>query len=99
MGLEIISFLTDFVRILGQVLVWLIFAKVILSWIPTKKNSLTRFIDNSTAPIFAVAKRVTPNLGMIDFSPIVAYILVELSVYLLLKLVTVLAPFIINLAG
>jgi YggT family protein len=99
MGEKIIEMLVVFVTVSKNLFVWLIFAKVILSWIPSKPNPLTRFIDGATAPLFNLARKVTPRLGMLDLSPIVAYLGVGLIAYVLLEVLNLLAPTIINLFG
>ncbi len=68
----IAAFLTYFIQIFVEIATFLIFARVVLSWIPTKSNALTEFIRTSTEPILLLAKKITPRLGMIDLSPIIA---------------------------
>lgn len=99
MGEDIINFLSTFVRVFREMFIWLIFARVILSWIPSKPNALSRFINSATDPVFKLAKKITPRLGMIDISPIIAYIGVEVTASLLLRLLQASSPYIINMLG
>ena len=53
----------------------LIFIRVILSWIPQKAEKLQRFIYSITEPILGPIRKVVPPLGgMMDLSPIIAYL-------------------------
>ena len=97
MGENIVKFLITFVSTLGQIFVWLIFARVILSWIPSKPNALSRFINNATNPLFNIARKITPRLGMIDLSPIIVYIGIEIVTSILLRVIQLVAPYIINM--
>jgi YggT family protein len=97
MGENIVEFLITFVSTLGEIFIWLIFARVILSWIPSKPNRISIFINNATNPVFNLARKITPRLGMIDLSPIIAYIGIELVTTVFLKAIQAIAPYIINM--
>lgn len=77
-----------------QVLEWLIFIRIILSWIPLFgiNNSVGRLIYQLTEPILGPCRRMLDKspLGggmMLDFSPVIALILMVLIKQLLLGLV------------
>lgn len=73
------GFLTLFVVLLFRALNYAIFGRVILSWIDPFGNWLiTRIIRDITEPILGPIRRVLPTLGMMDFSPIVAILLLQL---------------------
>ena len=68
------------VNILVSIMTWFIIAQAILSWlvafniVNTRSGivySIARFLDTVTAPLLEPARRVIPNLGGIDISPIV----------------------------
>lgn len=77
--------LAESVLILGQLLNVLILIRVMLSWFPVKpENKLVRFIYMTTEPILGTIRGLInksplggPGL-MIDFSPIFAYLMVQL---------------------
>lgn len=57
----------------------LIFIRVILSWVPSGIHNFRKFIYDVTEPILAPIRKIIPPLGgMIDLSPIIAYILLYL---------------------
>lgn len=74
----------DVILIMLQVLFFLVLGRVLMSWIPlfTQKpldfsNPLVRFLFEVTEPILAPIRRYT-MVGMIDLSPIVVIILIQI---------------------
>jgi YggT family protein len=71
----------QFIKVFIQfflVALWLIIlGRVILSWVnPRFEGPLARFVYETTEPLLAPIRRVLPQTGMIDFSPLVLLILV-----------------------
>ena len=71
---------TQFLRVFVQFLVlafWLVLlGRVLMSWVnPRFEGAVGRFLYETTEPILAPIRRVLPQTGMIDFSPIVAFVL------------------------
>jgi len=74
----------SFIRILGEVLTIVIIIRAILSWFsPSPTNRLVIILTYITEPILAPLRRIIPRAGMIDFTPLVAIILLQLIIYLL----------------
>ena len=72
-------FLRDIVNIIFQVYIWLIFARILLSWVKHNPyNPLIRFIYDVTEPLLGFFRRIIPPLGVIDISPIAAFFALEL---------------------
>lgn len=65
----------------------LIFARIILSWMPKARNSLTQFIFDATEPILKPFRRFNPKGSPLDFSPIIVIILIELIRYFFIRLI------------
>lgn len=56
----------------------IIFARVIASWIVQNPyNPIYRFLFTMTEPLLAPIRNILPNMGL-DFSPIVAYLLLNI---------------------
>lgn len=56
----------------------LIFARVIASWIVQDySHPVMRFLVGITEPILGPIRNIMPNIGL-DFSPIVAYVLIRI---------------------
>ncbi|KXZ39575.1 YggT family protein [Alkalithermobacter thermoalcaliphilus JW-YL-7 = DSM 7308] len=73
------------IRSLGyfvQFIEWMIFIRVIMSWIPTNRYSaFYNFVYNVTEPIMAPVRELTYRFlrtGPIDLSPIIALFLIRL---------------------
>jgi YggT family protein len=70
-----------------QVLVWIIIAQVIISWlvafnvINTSSNFVRTLLDaleRLTAPLYRPIRKVLPDFGGIDFSPIVLILAIQI---------------------
>lgn len=77
------AILAQAVDIFGQVLVLLILAEIILSYVLDPYHPLRRFVNQLVEPLLAPIRRVVPQVGMFDFSPMVLIILVQLITNLL----------------
>ena len=73
----VISLLVRIIDIIAQFLILLIIVKVILSYVMDPYNPFRRSIDNLVEPLLAPIRRVVPLIGMLDFSPLVLIILVQ----------------------
>jgi YggT family protein len=70
-----------------QVLVWIIIAQIIISWlvafnvINTSSNfvrTLLDALDRLTAPLYRPIRKIMPDFGGIDFSPIVLILAIQI---------------------
>lgn len=85
MGLERI------VNIAFQVYIWLIFARIILSWVKHNPyQPVIRFIYETTEPVLGFFRRIIPPIGAIDISPIAAFFALELLNRLVIQLLRML---------
>jgi YggT family protein len=73
------------VDLLLQVLTWIIIIQAVLSWLVAFKviNTYNDFVrqllyalDRVTQPLYRPVRRVLPDFGAIDFSPIVVLLLI-----------------------
>ena len=79
--------LFQFVNLVFTILSLLIFVRVLLSWVQVNPyNPLIRLLYNLTDPILAPFQRIIPPAGGMDFSPLVALIVIDLLRRLLLSL-------------
>ncbi len=78
------TFLFSFIRILAEVLTMAILIRVILSWFSSgPTNMLTNLLYQVTEPILTPLRRIIPRVGVFDFTPMVAIILLQLIAKLL----------------
>jgi len=75
------------IRVLCDVLAILILLRVLVSWYsPRPTNVLVVILHRLTEPILAPLRRIIPRVGMFDFTPLVAVILLQVIRYLSLYL-------------
>jgi YggT family protein len=71
--------------ILFQIYTLMLFARIISSWIPELQGTrFMQFIAFYTDPYLNLFRRIIPPLGMIDISPIFAFLALEFIRYLIL---------------
>ncbi|MCP4789100.1 MAG: YggT family protein [Gammaproteobacteria bacterium] len=62
-----------------DILFFAILGSIILSWVaPQSHHPATLLLRQITEPVMAPARRLLPNLGGLDFSPIVVFIVINL---------------------
>jgi YggT family protein len=72
------SFVVTFIQLLLQALSFAILGRVLLSWIDPRGNMrVTQILHEMTEPILAPIRSVMPTVGMFDFSPIIAMLLLQ----------------------
>jgi YggT family protein len=80
------GFLIVLIDITVRIITLLVIAKVILSYFMSPYHPIRETIDRLVEPILAPVRRVVPAVGMIDFSPIVLIIGLQLLRVLLINL-------------
>ena len=78
------TFFLRFLELLCEVLTFIILLRTIISWIsPGQTNALTRILYQVTEPLLAPLRHIIPRVAMLDFSPLVAIILLQVIATLL----------------
>jgi YggT family protein len=89
--------LVDIVNLLLSILTWIIIIQVILSWLfafnvlntsSAGVRAVAVALDRLTAPLYRPIRRLLPDFGGIDFSPLVVLILIQIIRRLLAGVVT-----------
>ena len=76
--------LFNIIRILCDVLTIVILLRVVVSWIsPGSTNILAVILHRLTEPFLAPLRRIIPRVDRLDFSPLVAIILIQVIYYFL----------------
>ena len=79
--------LVNFIRLLVTVLWFLLIARVVLSWTnPTGGGGLTAFIYQATEPILGPIRRVLPPTSGVDWSPLVAMLLLGVILRVIVRI-------------
>lgn len=71
--------LIRFIDVLARLLSLAILVRVLLSWLPVDRNGrFAEIILQITEPVVEPIRRVLPTFGGLDFSPMIAMVLVEM---------------------
>ncbi len=81
-----VNFLILFVSLLSRILILLVVVEVILSYFMSPYHPVRSAILKIIDPILSPIRKVLPNIGMLDFSPIVLILLIQLAETLLIAL-------------
>ena len=81
------SLLVNFIQLLAFLIWFLLIARVVLSWTnPMGGGGLVAFVYQVTEPILAPIRRVLPATGGIDWSPLVAMLILGVIVRVIVRL-------------
>ncbi len=70
-----------------QILTWSVIARALISWLPIDQSStIYQVLFRITEPIIDPIRRVLPNTGMIDLSPLAALIVLIVLGQMILRL-------------
>ena len=81
-----IIFLINLINFLSQALIIVVIVSVVLSYFMQPYHPVRRALDTIVEPLLAPIRRVVPLVGMIDFSPLILIILIEIVSFLLRNL-------------
>jgi YggT family protein len=70
--------LAQMIGLLANLLIILIFIWVIVSWILPPYHPVREALDRIVDPMLAPIRRIVPLVGMMDLSPMILMILIEL---------------------
>lgn len=64
--------IANFLQVLVMAVWLLVLGRVLVSWVdPRGSNQLSLFLIQATEPFLAPIRRLLPQTGMIDFSPLI----------------------------
>jgi YggT family protein len=79
--------LIQLVQTLFEVYTFILLARVLITWFQVDPyNPIVRVLYQLTEPLLAPIRRVLPQTGMMDFSPIVAFIVITVVERIVLSL-------------
>lgn len=84
----LISILINVIQTLSTVLLLAVLASVLLSYFLPPYNNFRVFLDRIINPLLVPIRRVVPPLGMIDFSPVVLIILIQVVEWILISILS-----------
>ena len=68
----------EFIDVAAQILIVLVIASVILSYFMSPYHPVREALDRIVEPMLMPIRRVVPLVGMLDFSPLILIILIQL---------------------
>ena len=74
------------INIIAQFITLLVIVQVALSYFMSPYHPVRQSIDRLVEPLLAPIRRILPQTGMLDFSPLILIILVQLVARLLVGL-------------
>ena len=81
------SYLSTFIIVLARVLNFTILIRVFMSWLPINPESrFVALILEITEPILGPIRRLMPNMGGLDLSPMFGLILIQVMERVLLSM-------------
>ena len=77
--MSILDYFINFISFLCRLFAILIVVRSVLSWFsPRPTNVLTVYLYKVTEPFLIPLRRIIPRTGMVDFSPLVAVLILYL---------------------
>ena len=75
-----------FISALAQLLILLVIVSVILSYFMDPYHPVRRSIDSVVEPMLAPIRRVVPLIGVLDLSPLILIILIQVISNILIRI-------------
>ncbi|MCF7845645.1 MAG: YggT family protein [Candidatus Peribacteraceae bacterium] len=90
MNSQIVSILANTIDLFFRALSFLIIIRILMSWFaPRSRGQIAFFVLSATEPILRFFRRLPLRIGMLDLSPLVAIIAIDLARTFLLRLLFV----------
>jgi YggT family protein len=80
-------FLVSLVNFTSLAVTLLMLAYAILSWVAKPWNQVRIFVNRISEPLLAPIRRVVPLVGMVDISPLILILLVQLIARVLVNII------------
>lgn len=77
--------LAQIINAFAQIYVWIVIASILMSYFMDPYHPIRQGVDNLVRPLLDPIRRVVPPVGMIDFSPLVLIILIQVVSNLLVR--------------
>lgn len=81
-----IGFLITVIQVAANILTLIILADVILSFFLNPFHPLRQTLDAIVEPLLAPIRQIMPQTGMLDFSPLILLILIQLIESILVQI-------------
>jgi YggT family protein len=82
----VITLFAQLINVLAQLITLLVIISAVLSFFMSPYHPLRQSLDRLVDPMLAPIRRIVPAVGMIDFSPLILIILVQVVATALINL-------------
>ena len=73
---ELFNSLAFLVNAICQIFYWLLVARIIISWFPVEPyHPIVQFLTQVTDPLLAPLRRIPLQIGMLDLTPLIAFMI------------------------
>jgi YggT family protein len=80
-----INLLASIINLLANLIVLLVIVDTILSFFLSPYNQIRSTLDRILQPLLTPIRKVVPLVGMLDFSPLILIIIIEILKYVLIS--------------
>lgn len=81
------DFLAALIINIIKILKYAILVRILLSWVKQgPPGRITQIIHEITEPVLRIFRKILPRTGMIDFSPILAFVALDFAQFGIIKL-------------
>ncbi len=88
------SFLANLVSLIINVFELILLARIIASWLQVNPyNPIMQFLYRITEPVLAPIRRMLPPTGMMDFSPLVVFVILLVLQAILIQVIFAIFPY------
>jgi YggT family protein len=81
-----VGFFIQFINIVSRLLTLIVIIDIVLSYFMSPYNSVRMALDRVVNPLLNPIRRVVPPLAMIDFSPLILIVLINIVSSVLINL-------------
>jgi len=83
-----INFIIFLISLISRMVLIVVIVDVLISYFMSPFHPFRETLDRIVSPMLKPIQRVVPSVGMIDFSPLILIILIQVAEYVLIKLLT-----------
>jgi YggT family protein len=85
---SMITILITTIQLLSRLIFLVIIAQVLVSYVLSPYHPVRTFLDRLVEPLLKPIRKVVPPLQMIDFSPLILIVLVQIIAFLLVSILS-----------
>lgn len=80
------------ITLILDIYMWIIIARALISWVnPDPYNPIVSFLYRATEPVLSRVRRILPNMGGIDLSPLIVIFIIYLIKQVVARLLYMMA--------